>query len=105
MSVGEVGEPEGGAFDAFDQVVNCFGSGVGDACGVPVGDLVPPVPDGAAEPVDLWGQVWVLELAGDFGDCGSAEFGVGYVIDASQGFFGVPGVADLAVGVACCDLW
>ena len=70
---------------------------------MPVGDLGAPVPDGASQSVDLGRQVWVLELAGDFGDCGSAEFGVGNAIDASQGFFGVPGVADLAAGVACCE--
>ena len=42
----EVGEPEGGAFDAFDQVVGCFGGGVGDSGGVPVGDLGSPGGDG-----------------------------------------------------------
>ena len=89
MSVVEVSSLEGSAFDAFDEVVSGFGWSVGDPGGVPVKDLVPPVPDGAAEPVDLWGQVWVLELAGDFGDCGGAELGVGYAVDASQGFFGV----------------
>lgn len=36
--VGEVGEPERGAFDAFDEVVG----GVGDSGGVPVGDLGSP---------------------------------------------------------------
>ena len=52
--VGEVGESEGAAFDAFDQVVGCLGGCVGDSGGVPVGDLVSPVPDGAAQPIDLW---------------------------------------------------
>ena len=63
--------------------------------------LAPPVPDGAAQPVDLGRQALILELEGVFGDGHSAEFGVGYVIDASQGLVGVPGVAYLAVGVAC----
>ncbi len=51
--VGEVGESEGDAFDAFDQVVGGLGGCVGDSGGVPVGDLVSPVPDGASQPVDL----------------------------------------------------
>ena len=83
----EVSSLEGGAFDAFDQVVSGFGGAVGDPGGVPGRYLVPPVADGAAQAVDFGGQAQVLELAGDFGDCGGAEFGVGNVIDASQGFF------------------
>ena len=98
--VGEVGEPEGGAFDAFDQVVGCFGGCVGDSGGVPVGDLVSPVPDGAAQPVDLWWHGGVLEVLGELVDGGGAQVGVVDVVDASEGLFGVPGVADLAVGVA-----
>ena len=44
--VGEVGEPERGAFDAFDEVVGCLGGCVGDSGGVPVGDLGSPGGDG-----------------------------------------------------------
>ena len=95
----EVGESEGGAFDAFDQVVGCFGGGVGDSGGVPVGDLGSPGGDGAPEPVDLFGHARFLEVGGELGDGGGADFGAGDVIDAAQGLFGVPGVADLAVGV------
>ena len=96
----EVGEPEGGAFDAFGQVVGCFGGGVGDSGGVPVGDLGSPGGDGAPEPVDLFGHARFLEVGGELGDGGGADFGAGDVIDAAQGLFGVPGVADLAVGVS-----
>ena len=42
----EVGESEGGAFDAFDEVVGCLGGCVGDSGGVPVGDLGSPGGDG-----------------------------------------------------------
>ncbi len=38
--VSESSEPEGGAFDAFDQVVDCFGGAVGDPSLMPVDDLV-----------------------------------------------------------------
>ena len=54
--VGEVGEPEGGSFDAFDEVVGGFGGCVGDSGGVPVGDLGAPVPQCSSEAVDLRGQ-------------------------------------------------
>ena len=74
------------------------GVSVGDAGGVPFGDLFAPVPQGAAEPVGLGGQARVLELLGDLVDGESAEFGVVDAVDAPEGFFGVPGVADLAVG-------
>ena len=96
----EVGEPERGAFDAFDQVVGCLGGCVGDSGGVPVGDLGSPGGDGAAEPVDLFGQARFLEVGGELGDGGGADFGAGDVIDGPEGLFGVPGVADLAVGVS-----
>ena len=62
-----------------------------------------PAPDGAAQPVDLWGHGGVLEVLGELVDGGGAQVGVGDVVDASQGLFGVPGVADVAVGVACVE--
>ena len=99
----EVGEPEGDAFDPFDQVVGGLGGCVGDSGGVPVGDLVSPIPDGAAQPVDLGGQAGVLEVLSELVVGGGAQVGVGDVIDASEGLFGVPGVSDLAVGVAGCE--
>ena len=96
----EVGEPEGGAFDPFHQIVGGLSGGVGDSGGVPVGDLLPPAPQGAPEPVDLFGHAGFLEVGGELGDGGGAGLGAGDVIDGSEGLFGVPGVADLAVGVS-----
>ena len=52
--VGEVAEPEGCSFDAFDEVVERFGGSVGHAGDVPVGDLGGPSGDGSSELVDLW---------------------------------------------------
>ena len=49
-----------------------FGGCVGDSGGVPVGDLVSPVPDGAAQPVDLWWHGGVLEVLGELVDGGDA---------------------------------
>lgn len=46
--VGEVGEPERGSFDAFDQVVGGLSRGVGGSGGVPVRDRFSPAHDGAA---------------------------------------------------------
>ena len=68
--------PVRGAFYAFGEVVGCFGGGVGDFGGVPVGDLVPPARDGAAEPVDLFGQAGVLEVFGEPVDGRGAGLGV-----------------------------
>ena len=79
----EVGESEGDAFDAFDEVVGCFGGGVGDACCVPVGDLGAPAGEGPAEPVDLWGQVGVLEVMRELVEGRGAEVGVVDVVDAA----------------------
>ena len=101
--VGEVGEPERGPFDPFDEIVGRLGGCVGDPGGVPVGDLGAPAPDGAAQPVDLSRHGGVLQVLRELGDGRGAHFGVGDVIDAAQGLFGVPGVADLAVGVACVE--
>ena len=83
----EVGEPERGAFDAFDEVVGCFGGGVGDSGGVPVGDLGSPGGDGAPEPVDLFGHGGFLEVGGELGDGGGADFGAADVIGGPQGLF------------------
>ncbi len=84
-------------------IADCLGGCVGDPGGVPVGDLGAPAPQGAAQPVDLFGQPGVLQVGGELFDCRGAGLGVGDVIDAAQGLVGVPGVADLAVGVACIE--
>ena len=99
----EVSSPEGGAFDAFDQVVDGFGWAVGDLAVVPVVDLGAPAPDGASQGVDFGWQARVLEFVGELVDCFWSGFGVWRVVDASDSFFGVPGVADFAVWVACSE--
>ena len=99
----EVGEPERGAFDAFGEVDGGLGGCVGYSGRVPVRDLGAPAPQGAAQPVDLWCEAEVLEIDCELFDGIGAEFGVGDVIDASQGLVGVPGQADLAFGVACIE--
>ena len=90
-------------FDAFDGVVSGFGGCVGHTGGVPVSGLGAPTPDGATEPVDLMGWVGVLELSGDLLNGCGAEFGVVDAVDASQCLVGVPGVANLAAGIASCE--
>ena len=85
--VGEVGEPEGCAFDPFDEVVRGLGGGVGDPGGVPVRELGAPGGDGAAQPVDLRRQAGVLEVGGELGDGLGADVGVVDVIDRAQGLF------------------
>ena len=77
-----------------------LGGCVGDSGGVPVRDLGAPAPDGAAQPVDFCWHGGVLQVGGELGDGRGAHLGVVDGIDASEGLFGVPGVADLAVGVA-----
>jgi len=64
-----------------------FGGGVGDCGGAPVGDLVSPGPQGAAEAVDLGGQAGVLEVRGGLVHGGGAELGVVDVIDRAEGLF------------------
>ena len=61
--VGEPSETEG---DAFDEVVDCFGGPVGDPGLVPVGDLVMPTTQGAAQPGQLRWTVSVGEVLNKF---------------------------------------
>ena len=68
--------------------------------GVPVGDLSAPAPDGAGQPVDLCGHGGVLQVPGELVHGRGDHLGVVDVIDRAQGLFGVPGVADLSVGIA-----
>ena len=75
---------EGGAFDAFDQIVGALDAAVGDSGGVPVSVLCPPAPQGAPEPVDLFGQARVLEVGSELVHCGGADLGAADVIDGSQ---------------------
>ena len=51
--VGEAAEPEGGAFDALDEVVDRLGGAVGDPGAVPVHDRVMPAAEGAAQAAQL----------------------------------------------------
>ena len=99
--VSESSEPEGGAFDAFDQVVDCFGGAVGDPSLMPVDDLVMPTPQRATQPGQLRWTVRVGEVVGEFTQIGAGELGAVDVIEAAQGLFGVPRQAHLALGVAC----
>ena len=99
--VGESSETEGGAFDAFDEVVHGFGTAVGDPGVVPVDDLVMPTTQGAAQPGQLRWTVTVGEVVGEFTQIGVSELGAVDVIEAAQGLVGVPRQTDLALGIAC----
>ena len=81
------------------QIVDRFGGSVGDAGVVPVdgGDL--PAGQGAAEAAQFGRAVGVLEVVGEFGGVALGELGAVDVVEAAEGFFGVPRQADLAVGV------
>ena len=66
---------------------------------VPVGDLGAPAADGTSELVDLrWAGV-VLEVVCELEGVLEAGGGAVDVVDVSDGFLGVPGGADFAVGV------
>ena len=97
----ESSEPEGNPFDAFDEIVHGFGRAVGDPCVVPVDDLVMPTTQGAAQPGQLGWTVTVGEIVGEFTQIAVSELGAVDVIEAAQGFFGVPRQTNLAFGVAC----
>ena len=64
--VGEPSETEGAAFDASGEVVDCLGGPVGDPGLVPVGDLVIPTTQGAAQPGQLRWTVSVGEVLNKF---------------------------------------
>ena len=87
----ESSEPEGNPFDAFDQVVDCFGGSVGNPSVVPVGDLVMPTPQGAAQLGQLRWEVAVGEVLCEFAQVGASNLWAADVIEVPQGFFGVPG--------------
>ena len=81
--------------DSFDQSVDRFGWAVGDAGVVPVddGDRVRPrrrSPGGRS----------ASRRSSQFAELGAGELGAVDVVEAAEGFFGVPRQADFAVGVA-----
>ena len=65
LAVPESSEPEGGAFDASGQVVDCGGA-VGDRCFMAVDDLVMPTPQGATQTRWLRWTVRVGEILREF---------------------------------------
>ena len=67
---------------------------------VPVDDGGVPVGQGAAQAAQFGRAVGVGEVVGEFGGVALGELGAVDVIEAAEGFFGVPRQADLAVGVA-----
>ena len=101
--VREAAEPEGGALDALDEVVDRFGRAVGDPGAVPVHDGGVPATEGAAQAAQLRRAVGVGEVGGEFSEVGAGELGAVDVIEAAEGFLGVPCQADLAAGVAGCE--
>ena len=96
----EAAESEGGAFDAFDQIVDRFGGSVGDAGVVPVDDGDLPAGQGAAQAAQFGRAVGVAQVLDEFGGVALGELGAVDVIEAAEGLFGVPRQADLAVWVA-----
>jgi hypothetical protein len=70
--VPEAGEPEGGALDPLDQIVDCLGGSVADLGGVPGGDLVHPSVQRSSEGSGLCRIVPVLEVTAElsFSDTG-----------------------------------
>ena len=86
---------------SFDEIVDGFGRAVGDPCVVPVDDLVMPTTQGATQPGQLRWTVSVGEVVGEFTQIGVGELRAINVIEAAQGFFGVPRQAHLALGIAC----
>ena len=81
------------------SVVDRFGGSVGDPCVVPVDDVGVPAGQGASEAARFrrTGSV------GEFGGVTLGELGTVDVIEAAEGFLGVPRQAHLAVGVAGCE--
>ena len=95
----EVSESKGGAFDAFDEVVDCLGGAVSDPRFVPVRDLCMPTPQGAAQLRQLWWAVGVGEVVGEFSQVGVGELWAVDVAEVAQGFFGVPRESHFAFGI------
>ena len=88
------------AFQHRDEVVDGLGGAVGHPGVMPGGELAGPADDGAAELADLGRARLVLQVAAEAGDELVGVVGVVDVVDGPDGLLGVPGGADLAVGVA-----
>ena len=98
--MGEAAESGGGSFDSFSEVVDRFGGSVGDPCVVPVDDGGVPAGQGAAEAAQFRRAVGVAQVVGEFGGVALGELGAVDVVEAAEGFFGVPRQADLQQEVA-----
>ncbi len=77
---------EGGALDAFDQVVDRFGRPVRHVGLVPGDDLVTPFADRAAETANLERHRLVCKVAHDRGNPFDSEFEIGVVVDLTDHF-------------------
>ena len=80
----EAAEPECGAFDAFDQIVDRLRGSVGDVRRVPGDDLLFPAFDRATEATDLERHRLIGEVAHDLIDPLDGEGGVGVVVDLAD---------------------
>ena len=69
--MGEAAESEGGAFDAFDEIVDRFGGAVGDPGAVSVYDRGVPATEGAAQPAQPGRAIGVGEIVGEFSEAGA----------------------------------
>ena len=65
--VGEAPEPEGGALDALDEIVDRLGGAVGDPGAVPVHDRGAPATDCTARAAQLRRTVAVREIVAEYG--------------------------------------
>lgn len=59
-----------------------------------------PTNQGPAEGSNLARELVVLEVVGELGEVALGHLGVGNVVEEPHGFFGMPGVGDLAARVA-----
>ena len=80
VSIGGAAEPAGGAFDLFDEPVDAFGAGVGDAGVEECLDRRPPSLHGAgqgAQLVDVGGGTPVVEDVEPFAELVTVRGGAG----------------------------
>ena len=83
----ELAHAERDAFDAFDEIVECFGGSVADAGGVPSDDLGPPTAQRAGERADLNGHLTVGHVIDQLGEVRVRCVGIDDVVEAADGLF------------------
>ena len=86
----EFGEPEGGSFHPFGEIVDRFSRPIAHVGVVPRHNLLGPFLDGATEPANLDRHFRVGEITDDLGDPLTGQIRVGVGVGLTDDLFRVP---------------